>query len=60
MGFAEACQEAEVAAVQDTCAEDVQLPQRWQLRQACKEQPAIGKVNCLQQAAEQEEIASRP
>ena len=40
VGAAEACYEAEAAAVEDTCAEDVQLPQGWQLRQACQKQPA--------------------
>ena len=43
VGMAEAGDEAEAAAVEHACAEDVQLTQRWQLRQAGQEQPAAAK-----------------
>ncbi len=42
MGAAEAGYEAEAVTVEHACTKDVQLPQCWQQRQACKEQPARG------------------
>lgn len=43
VGVAKACYEAKGAAAEHACAEDVQLPERWQLRQTGQEQPATAK-----------------